>query len=477
MLLQKDFHVFRKDDRHFLFLTQPVAVFAIDGDTWRVLEQRESGDTPHTEADRVRVAEVEEFVAGYLDRAKPTRPLRAPGDITDKVIALYLFVCQECNLQCSYCYGDAGEYGKRGHMTETVLHSTFERFFADGHGQHFVTFFGGEPLMNFPLMEKTAALAETYRQEGKADVGLSIVTNGTLYNEKIDAFFRRHITDVTFSLDGPRELNDTQRISKSGVSVHDRAWKNIRKLTDNAPFGWAFRSIVTSHGCERVQEIYDHFEKLKPGGIGIVDVDAPKDSPLRIDDEQYGRFLEQIIAINRRALTGLIEGEQPVAFEYPFFILYYFVSRCHALYHCNAGTNLLAVTAEGDVYPCHRFVGIDRFRMGNVADPGLKSSERYREIRNLFIDTTVDRREGCRDCWARYLCGGSCVKHSFSEHGRIEPPVARHCRYIKAVVEELLPDLVSAIEVPDLRRKLVARLGEAVGGRRDSRTPDEAHVA
>lgn len=477
MLEKKNYHVFKKDHRHFLFLTLPVAIFSIDPDTYRALRKAESGEILDDGAETDRLREAEDFVKGYLQRAKPALPLRSPADITDKVVALYLFVCQECNLKCSYCYGDEGEYGKRGRMSEGVMRSAFKRFFDGGQGRHYVTFFGGEPLMNFPLMKKTAALAETYRQEGKADIDMCIVTNGTLYNPEIDAFFREHITDVTFSLDGPKSLNDAQRIAKSRDSVYDEAKKNIQKLTQDAPFGWSFRSIVTSDGCDRVEEIYRHLESFNPGGIGIVDVDAPKDSPLHIDDARYGRFLEQIVAVNRRGLDSILEGDQPVAFEYPFYILYYFVARRHALYHCNAGTNLLAVTAEGDVYPCHRFVGMDEFKMGNVTDPDLKESERYNSIRNQFIEATVDNREGCRDCWARYLCGGSCAKHSFAEHGRIDPPVARHCQYIKTVVEELLPDLVKVMKVPERRRKLVTRLGESVQGTRDSRMVDEAHVA
>jgi len=478
MLEKKNFHVFRNGDRHFLFLTVPVALFSIDAETYAVLQKVEQDERLDSAAETMRWDEVRQFAGGYLQRAKVAKPVRGPADITDKVVALYLFVSQECNLKCSYCYADEGEYGKRGRMTPEVTNNTFERFFSGGRGQHYVTFFGGEPLMNFPIMEKTAALAEEYREEGKGDVKMCIVTNGTLYNPKIDAFFRKNIRDVTFSLDGPKQLNDAQRVAKSGDSVYELAEENIRKLTKDAPFGWSFRTIVTNAGCDQVEDIYRHMETFQPGGIGIVDVDVPKSSPLHIDDAQYKRFLEQIVAVNRRGLGSILEGEAPVAFEYPFYILYYFVSRGHALYHCNAGTNLLAVTAEGDVYPCHRFVGIQDFNMGNVADANLKDSERYQTIRNQFLNATVDNREGCRDCWARYLCGGSCTKHSFSEHGRIDPPVRRHCLYIKTIVEELLPDLVAVMEQPEQRRKLVTRLGDAVrGNEMDARAMGKANVA
>ncbi len=476
MLEKKNFHVFSNDDRHFLFLTVPVALFAIDAETYGVLRKVEEEQPLDGASETSRWHEASQFARRYLERAKPALPVRAPADITDKVVAIYLFVCQECNLKCAYCYGNEGEYGKRGRMTPAVMNSAFDRFFADDQDRHYVTFFGGEPLMNFPLMEKTAALAQSYRQEGRGDVKLCIVTNGTLYNPEIDAFFREHISDVTFSLDGPKALNDAQRVAKSGDSVYDQAERNIRSLTADAPFGWSFRSIVTRAGCEQVEDIYRHLETFNPGGIGIVDVDVPKDSPLHIDDEQYRRFLEQIVTVNRRGLGSILEGEAPVAFEYPFYILYYFVARRHALYHCNAGTNLLAVTATGDVYPCHRFVGMEDFKMGNVADPDLKESDRYQAIREQFVNATVDNRAGCRDCWARYLCGGSCAKYAFAEHGSIEPPVARHCQYIKTVVEELLPDLVAVMERPEQRRKLITRLGEAVGGSpTDSRAMGEVH--
>lgn len=477
MLAQKDFHVFESGARHFLFLAEPVAIFSVDAETYRALRKAEVGEPANGDARRLE--EATSFIERHLARARPAKPLRAPVDITDRVLALYLFVSQECNLACRYCYGEAGEYGRRGRMSESVLECAFQRFFEgdEEQGRQYVTFFGGEPLLNFPLMEKTAALAQRYRQDGKADVSLCIVTNGTLYSPRIDAFFREKISDVTFSLDGPRDLNDAQRVAKSGEGVHDTIAANIRRLTEGAPFGWAFRSIVTRDSCDRVEEIYRHLESFGPNGIGIVDVDAPQESPLHIDDGRYGRFVEQIVAVNRRALTDLVEGKRAVAFEYPFYVLYYFVSRSHALYHCNAGANLLAVTADGDVYPCHRFVGNEQFRMGNVADPGLTRSERYRAIRGRFVEATVDRREGCRDCWARYLCGGSCAKHSFSEHGSIEPPAARHCRYIKAVIEAMLPDLAALIEVPERRQKLIDRLAEALGKTPASPATGSLHVS
>lgn len=478
MVARRDFHVFSKDGKSYLFLTQPVAVFKVDAETGAVLRKVEAGEEPEDPASERRWREAEAFMDEYCRKAPPAKMLRGPDDITAKVSGLYLFVSQECNLKCAYCYGDEGEYGKRGRMSEQTMTQTLQTFFSNGEGHHFVVFFGGEPLMNFPLMKKTAALGDSYRKEGKADIALGIVTNGTFCNDEIKQFFDRHIVDATFSLDGPGDLNDAQRISKNGSSVFAAAEENIRKLTAGNTFNWGFRSIVTSVGHDRVEEIYDALEAFKPGGIGIVNVDAPKDGPLHLDDEQYRRFVAQITEINRKGLRSFIEGQQAVAFEYPFYVMFHFVSRSHALYHCNAGTNLLAVTCEGDVYPCHRFVGEDAFRMGNVADPGLRETPRFKAIRQQFIDSTVDRREGCRDCWARYLCGGACAQYCYEEHGDISPPVERHCYYMKTVIEEILPDIISVVSDPQMRNTLTMRLKNAVSNRRGSCTVDPSvHVS
>jgi radical SAM additional 4Fe4S-binding domain len=478
MMASRDFHVFSKDGQSYLFLSQPVAVFKIDDDTRRVLQRVEQAEPLSGEFEERRGEEAQAFIEHHCRKAPPARALRAPEDIGDKVAGLYLFLSQECNLKCAYCYGDEGEYGRRGRMDAATLEHAFDTFFAGGEGRHFATFFGGEPLMNFPLMKTTARLSERFRREGKGDVSLGIVTNGTFYNKEIGKFFRDHINDVTFSLDGPPDLTDSQRLSKRGGSVYRTATENIRKFTADPSFNWAFRSIVTRAGHDRVAEIYRHLENFRPGGIGVVNVDVPEDNPLYLDDGQYWRFVEQIVEINREGLRSFIEGDQPVAFEYPFYILFYFISRRHALYHCNAGTNLLAVTAEGDVYPCHRFVGTEEFNMGNVANPRLRQSERYREIRQRFVDATVDNREGCRDCWARYLCGGSCAKYSHAEHGDIAPPVMRHCLYIKTVIEEILPDIVALVQSAETRQALMERLKAAVSNRYGSRgMEEEAPVA
>lgn len=477
MIDTRDFHVFTKDGQAYLFLAQPVAVFKIDEDTRMALRRMERGEPLSGEFEARRWEEARAFMESYCRKAPAAKVLRAPADIREKVAGLYLFLSQECNLKCAYCYGGEGEYGRRGRMEEATLNRTFDTFFGGGEGKHFVTFFGGEPLMNFPTMKQTAELSERFRKEGKADVSLGIVTNGTFYNEEIAQFFRDHINDVTFSLDGPEDLNDGQRLSKCGGSVYSSATENIRKFTEDGRFNWAFRTIVTRAGYDRVAEIYDHLESFKPGGIGVVNVDVPEDSPLYLDDYQYQRFIEQIVEVNRKGLHSFIEGDQPVAFEYPFYILFYFISRSHALYHCNAGTNLLAVTAEGDVYPCHRFVGTEEFKMGNVADPTLRESERYRAIRQRFVDATVDNRAGCRDCWARYLCGGSCAKYSHAQYGDIDPPVERHCLYIKTVIEEILPDIVALVQSPDSREALMGRLGAAVSSRYGSKGVEAARVS
>ncbi len=472
-----DFHVFQHADTWFLFLTIPVAVFRIDSDTGRVLHQFEAGTEAGDATEQERLASAARFISEYTRRARPAKPLRAPADIGDKVGGLYLFVCQDCNLRCSYCYGDEGEYGNRCDMNEETLKQTFDTFYEQRDGKHFLTFFGGEPLMNFPLMQQTAGLCREHRENNRADISLGIVTNGTIYNNKIRDFFHQHIDNVTFSLDGPKDVNDGQRISKSGQSVYATAERNIRKLTDKGQFNWAFRSIVTSRSYDRVEEIFDHLDSFGSGGIGLVDVDVPPGHPLHVDDEQYCRFLEQIVAVNRKGLKSFLEGDQAVAFEYPFYILFYLISRSHALYHCNAGSNLLAVTAEGDVYPCHRFVGETSFRMGNVADPQLKEQPHYRELRQRFIDLTVDNRPVCSNCWARYLCGGACVKHAWSKHGDLAAPVERHCLYIKTVVEALLPELAAVMADNEQRKALKERLAAAISNRYGTTTWSDTHYA
>lgn len=477
MIPSRDFHVFSKDGKYYLFLTQPVAIFKVDRVTGNILERMERHEPLDDEESQKRQREVEAFIADYCANARQPAVLRSQKDITDKVHGLYLFVSQECNLKCTYCYGHEGEYGQRGRMNEATLHSTFYTFFADDADRHFITFFGGEPLMNLPIMQKAATLKEQFRREGRADLSLGIVTNGTLYDDEIGAYFRDHIDAATFSLDGPADLNDRQRPAKRDRNVYETVTNNIRRLTAEGNFNWAFRSIVTRAGHDRVENIYDDLARYQPGGIGIVNVDVPEDSPLYLNDGHYRHFIEQIVNVNRKGLHSFVDGEQPVAFEYPFYVLFYFVTRSHTLYHCNAGTNLLAVTAEGDIYPCHRFVGDKDFHMGNVADPNVRQSERYQEIRRTFAATTVDQRPGCEDCWARYLCGGSCVKYSHAQHGSMLPPVARHCQYIKTVIEEILPDILELVQVPETRQRLTTRLRAAISANRDSRSMDIRDVA
>jgi uncharacterized protein len=472
---RSDFHAFLKNGRHYVYAADLVLLLEVDASTYEVLTYIESGGTPSGKyAERWR--KFCDYIKDQKSNLTKAKPLRNPDDISDHIIGLYLFVSQKCNLRCTYCYGDKGEYGMPGNMHDKVVEQTFDCFFNNGK-KHQVTFFGGEPLMNLPAIEKAIDLSDEYRKNKKADISFNIVTNGTICNKKVESIFRDRITDVTFSLDGPKSINDSQRPSMTGQSSYDKISKNIEYLTKNTNINWAFRSIVTHQSCDQVLEIFNHLNKFNPGGIGLIDVDVPVDHPLYLNDDEYVRFVRQLIELNRLGLNSFIDGKQPIDFEYQFIILYHFVSRTHTLYHCNAGTNLLAITADGDVYPCHRFVGIDEFHMGNVSDQSIRERVRFKKIRSLFTHCSVDERSVCCNCWARYLCGGSCVKYSYSKHGDLKQPVQRHCLYIKSVIEALLPDVADIIKQPTLRSKLMRNLRAGLINRVGTKRGDKAYVS
>jgi uncharacterized protein len=319
----ENFHVFQQENTWFLAME--VVGFNIDKGTALALRRYKAGQPPMDEYEWKRLADVGRFIAKYSQRMSQVKPLQALEDISEKVTGLYLFFCQDCNLCRSYCYGEEGEYGKRRGMNEETLRQAFNNYYEMCNSKHFLILFGGESLMNFSTLRRTAEMCHVRCESWRAGFSLGITINNTLYNEQIRNLLQEQIDNVTFCLDNPQDNNHGQRISEAGHNVYQTTEKNIRKLAEEGPFNWAFRSIITSQSRDQTEEILNHLDTFGSGGIRLVDVDLPKGHPLRVNVDQYERLLSQIIAVNCKRLQSFLNGEQVVAFEYPLYILFYLI--------------------------------------------------------------------------------------------------------------------------------------------------------
>jgi len=291
-----------------------------------------------------------------------------------------------------------------------------------------ITFFGGEPLLNVPVIEFAIAYATREAAKRGKQISFTITTNGTLLSRRIVDLLKQHHVSIMVSIDGPKGIQDQlRRPRRSNRSSYDMVAARMKMLSQACPDHLAARATIT-HFNPDVRAITRHLELMgfprvycapvSDGdgelALGCADIDAVK--------EAYEHLAEQCV----------VAGRERQAFAYRGFNQY--LSHIHRAYRrayaCGAGRSMIAVTPEGDVYPCHRFVGMKAFRLGSIGE-----SFDLAQVNRRFVEATVWQREGCASCWVRYMCGGHCLNEAAREDGSFGPPDPRLCDLYQKEIE------------------------------------------
>ena len=377
-----------------------------------------------------------------VEPGRDATPEAHPGPASEKaefpVQTVYLFLSQKCNLRCVYCFGNGGEYGARGVMRrDTALRAADWLIENSGSEEQLaINFFGGEPLLNFPLMREVVPYARKQAADKGKQVFFSLVTNGSLFSDKVIAFIRDEGIATAVSFDGPAEYHDRNRPFRNGAGSHDRVRANIRKFLETVP---------TLKGCATVYGDADPFrikEAMERAGFTCCSI-TPASLVLPhgpAGGEAGGAtapWLENMRAFRRQAIRESLAAirERCVNVNHPPEYIYRLegiAAEGRRLFNCGIGKRLLAIAANGDVYPCHRFVGVEGMRLGNIA--GYSHAGK----RNDYHLMTVDNLPACRGCWARYYCGGGCCYLNQAATGDMRRPDASSCQLRKAAIKELL---------------------------------------
>ncbi len=386
-----------------------------------------------------------------MDRERITQTLQAalPDELTsrsnllgesNRLTGFYLFVSQECNLACSYCYGDGGEYRKgKMIMDERTADNFIEKFITDRNSGYLINFFGGEPLLNLPLIQKIIDRVRAKTEPLGIRTVFNMTTNGTVWNKKIADFVDKNIDTLTVSLDGPKDINDAQRPSCGNFSAYDKTVRTIGDLKEQGS-RYTIRTIMTKNSFGRLKEIYSHNSELAgKGGVGLSTVDIGDDHALSLTDHEHWALIDEIVEINSESLRSLADSDDPQFNEYTSELCKLLFGRQYRPRPCNAGQTVLAVAADGELYPCHRFVGYQEFCIGNVNDEQPLNAN-YTELCQSFKETSVDKNPHCSGCWLQHLCGGSCYVISYLREGDVFKPPARYCHLKKTVYERLLSE-------------------------------------
>ena len=347
--------------------------------------------------------------------------------------ALCLLVAHTCNLQCSYCFASQGDFhGAQGLMSfETgkraldflVENSGFRRNLE-------VDFFGGEPLMNFRVIKELVAYARSIEKEKNKNFRFTLTTNGVGITDEVIEWANRECYNVVLSLDGRKEVNDRFRVDRGGRGSYDTIVPKFRKLVEaRRGRGYYMRGTFTHFNTDFTEDIFHMADDLGFRELSMEPVVTSPDSPSALTEEDLPVLFEQYEKLAADMLRRRAEG-RPITFYHYMIDLSHGPCIYKRVSGCGSGTEYLAVTAWGDLYPCHQFVGDPDFLMGSVWD-GVTNTKQ----RDAFKLCNVYARPECQDCWAKFYCSGGCAANAYHATGDIHGTYEYGCKLFRKRIE------------------------------------------
>ena len=357
---------------------------------------------------------------------------------TGLVKSICLMIAQDCNLRCKYCFGDGGSYGQeRAVMTpETGKKAVDYLIKASGPRRHLeMDFFGGEPLMNMKTVKAVTEYARQREQETGKKFKLTMTTNGILLNDENIKWLNDNDFALVLSLDGRREVHDAVRPLAGGQGSYDRAVKNFKKCLDSRRGGdYDYRGVYTYLRGTYTKNNMDFTKdvlSMNDEGFDILSMEPVvlKDSPLGFTDSDLPRIREEYDRLTEAYMKRHREGR---GFFFFHFNMDLSNGPCVAkrLSGCGAGHEYVAVAENGDLYPCHQFVGREKYKIGTV-ETGITD----KETSQYFRESHVLNKPKCRDCWSRFFCSGGCHANADLFHGDIREPYETGCEIQKKRLE------------------------------------------
>jgi len=349
------------------------------------------------------------------------------------VKALCLHIAHDCNLRCRYCFASTGDFGvKRTLMPASVGKKAID-FLIEKSGSRRnleVDFFGGEPLMNFDVVKEIVMYAlERQKKTGK-NFRFTITTNAMLLNEDHKKFINKYMGNVVLSLDGRREVNDRMRVRADGTGSYDTILPRIKDMAESrGQDNYYVRGTFTRENLDFSKDVL-HLADLGFKQISVEPVVAAKDTGFDLRREDLPVLFKEYEDL---ALEYVKRHKESRGFNFFHFMIDLEQGPCviKRMKGCGSGHEYLAVTPEGDLYPCHQFVGMEQFKMGNVNN----SFDIDDSICSMFRKQNIYIKDECRKCWARFFCSGGCAANAYQFNGCLDKPYDIGCELERKRVE------------------------------------------
>lgn len=395
--------------------------------------RRLTGEELRAEAERVYDDLLAMKEQGTLFSEDTYEPLIERFSRRETVVkALCLHIAHDCNLACRYCFAEEGEYhGRRALMSYEVGKKALDFLIRNsGSRKHLeVDFFGGEPLMNWDVVKRLVAYGREQEKLHDKQFRFTLTTNGVLLNDEVMEFVNREMSNVVLSIDGRKEVNDRMRPFRKGAGSYDLIVPKFQKLAEQRKqTNYYVRGTFTHYNRDFSEDV-KHLSELGFEQISVEPVVAAPTEDYAFREEDLPELLEQYDILAKYILERRKSGKWLNFFH---FMIDLSGGPCvyKRLSGCGSGTEYLAVTPWGDLYPCHQFVGNEEFLMGNV-DEGVTNLE----LREKFRQCNVYSKTKCRDCFAKFYCSGGCAANAYNFHGDIHDVYELGCELQKKRVE------------------------------------------
>ena len=350
------------------------------------------------------------------------------------VKALCLHIAHDCNLACRYCFAEEGEYhGRRALMSYETGKKALDFLVANSGARTNleVDFFGGEPLMNWNVVKQLVAYGRELEKQHPKHFRFTLTTNGVLLNEEIMEFCNREMDNVVMSIDGRKEVHDRMRPFRKGQGSHDLILPKFQKfaaMRRELGLKYYVRGTYTHWNLDFAQDVL-YLADCGFDQISVEPVVAPPEEDYALKPEDLPVLLEQYDILAKEMLRREKKGK---GFNFFHFMIDLTGGPCvyKRLSGCGSGTEYLAVTPWGDFYPCHQFVGMDGFLLGNV-DEGVRNTDLVTEFKKV----NVYSKKECRTCFARFYCSGGCLANSYNFTGSINDVYEIGCELERKRVE------------------------------------------
>lgn len=444
------------NDSNVIFHIHTNSIFRINDFTFQLLDEMKSDKVIDFNERGIEKKSIEQFL-DKIENATKQKELISTRKKTKEIDRLTLMISNDCNLNCTYCYGDGGSYKKaKTLMSEETAKSIIEFFVKDGYTINSIVFFGGEPLLNIPIIEYVCNYYQELKTENKIsrtpDYGM--ITNGTIINERVVNLIKKHNIGITVSIDGPQDINDKNRIFNDGRGSFELINEFITTIKKE-PGRTMMAECTFTEEHEKLgynsENLTEYFKEQFDINSIIVPELSLEEKKLKTKknysyiNEYFDKAIDAATEVNNDVLDSL-----------------YYLTKNIQCENCRIGEKMLAITTEGEIYPCHMNASSKKTSLGNIFGENIFSDYDKFIKENSYLKV-VQKLEGeCGKCWAKNLCAGCSVKKFFNREKEeyTTYPNTLMCEETKEYFRTLISNVSLIQSKPEIWSKFVIKINE-----------------